>query len=95
MSDTKHSPAPWTAKSNPDDKGHDFPNVQDANGNPIANVLDCMSPRGSYNWALIEQAPALLEALKSLLDSKVERDPILWHVARKAARAIIAKAEIE
>lgn len=44
------------------------------------------------NADLIEAAPDLLAALQTLMKGSVERDPNLWHEAKRAARAAIAKA---
>jgi hypothetical protein len=58
----KHSPAPWTE----DPEGEVAVTIEDANGNPIADVYG--SADDNPNARLIAAAPLLLEALIDALD---------------------------
>jgi hypothetical protein len=56
----KHSPAPWTS----DPEGELAVTIEDANGNPIADVYG--SARDNPNATLMESAPDLLAMLEKL-----------------------------
>lgn len=104
MSDTKHTPGPWTAKANPNDWGWDFPNVQDAkNCRPICHVPDWDKPEGEANWARIvacvnaceginpEAVPDMLAALEATQKVLAEQW-VQHHPLNNQIRAAIAKA---
>ena len=74
------SAAPWRACANPDDRGWDTPNIQDATGKPILNVEDYQSPEGQANWLVATASPLLYNALMVLA-----KDELL--------AALIAKAD--
>jgi hypothetical protein len=57
----KHSPTPWTS----DPEGEVAVTIEDANGNPIADVYG--SADDNPNATLIEAAPDLLEALLGMV----------------------------
>jgi hypothetical protein len=59
----KHSPTPWTS----DPEGEVAVTIEDANGNPIADVYG--GARDNPNATLIEAAPDLLEALLGMVSA--------------------------
>lgn len=87
----KHSPAPWTE----DPEGEVAVTIEDANGNPIADVYG--SADDNPNAALMAASPALLNALKLglLLIERIEPNDTLdehEQAFANAARAAIQQA---
>ncbi len=85
-----HTPGPWQFKELSLGEGFEISGTEYSN-----NYALCSAVGKSWEEAdahLIAAAPELLEALQSIMSSKVESNPELWHRAKLAACAAIAKA---
>ena len=90
----KHSPAPWTE----DPEGEVAVTIEDANGNPIADVFG--NANNNPNAALMTASPALLDALQLglLLIERIEANDTLdehEQAFADSARAAIQQATQE
>ena len=89
--ESKHTPGPWTS----DPEGEVAVTIEDANGNPIADVYG--SADDNPNAALMAASPALLDALRLglLLIERIEPNDTLDEHEKAfadAARYAITKA---
>ena len=87
----KHSPAPWRIVDKPSHSCCFDLGIDDRNGSPVADVIEC-------DAALIAAAPDLLEACKLAVERDLEQvDNVgfgaIGESGRKIILAAIAKAE--
>jgi hypothetical protein len=91
MSETKHTPGPWTPENNVAAKGIMHFSITARHADPdyfVCSItpMSLKRPQDEANASLISAAPELLEACKKILTKD-------WGEALDAMPALIAKAE--